>query len=230
MILLCSCAALVQHHPSQVLNGVKAGKPASVVVADIGMKPDMQRNIGCGVSYWLPNWFYLADPDRKPIFISHYIAKSFSEDLGLIGYQAKLSAANEQTGKAISTEEAIQQAKSANVDYLVTTKVTAARTNYWGFLLIPFFQPVWTKLGMDVKVYDFRNNATVQDFSTYHKETEWYFAKVTILDAIFDAAIFGRHWHRHAWGETVIPKGIALTAIKFNDILNAKPVASVTAK
>lgn len=229
-ILLSSCAVSVQHHPSRILEGVKAGKPATVLVADVGMQPDRQRNIGCGVSYWLPNWFFLADAQNRPIVISNYVAKGLCEDLDKMGYQAKMSGTCEQTGKAVGPDEALQQAKAAKVDYLVTTKVTDGRTNYWGFLVIPFFQPVWTRIGMDVKVYDLGDNAKVQEFSTYHKSTEWYFGKVMVFDAIFDAALWGRHWQRHAWGQSVVPKGIAISAIKVNDSLNAKPTTLAAAK
>jgi len=40
---------------------------------------------------------------------------------------------------------------------------------------------------------------------------------VTILDAIFDAGLFGKHWHRTAWGKTVVSDALTETALKISE-------------
>ncbi len=59
-------------------------------------------------------------------------------------------------------------------------------------------------------------------FKTYRKETEWYFSKICIIDAIFDAGLFGQHWHSTAWGETVVSDALAETANKISEHIQSK--------
>jgi len=54
------------------------------------------------------------------------------------------------------------------------------------------------------------------------RKTEWYFAKVTIFDAIFDAGLFGKYWHRTAWGKTVVSDALAETAQKISEKVQSK--------
>ena len=123
---------------------------------------------------------------------------------------------------------AISAAKGVGFDYLVTTKVIEGKTNFWGFLIIPFFEPVWTRISLDVQIYDLNLASEKQSIpvQTYKKETEWCFAKITILDAIFDAGLFGKHWHGTAWGKTVISDAVAETAQKISENIQPKEVVA----
>ena len=113
-------------------------------------------------------------------------------------------------------------AKKEGMDYLVTTKVKEGKTNFWGFLIIPFFEPVWTRIGYDSQLIDTKSKKDIIPFQTNRKETEWYFAKITVLDAIFDAGLFGKHWHSTAWGETVVSDALAETAQKISEKIQSQ--------
>lgn len=218
LLLLSACGASLQHVPSQSLNGINVKKAVSIMVADIGdaridEPPD---RIGQGASYWLPISYYARDFEGNILPVSFYIAQSLSEDLGVLGYKTKV--ANDITTRTILTpEESIAIAKKEGMDYLVTTKVIDGKTNYWGFLFIPFFEPVWTRIRFETQIIDIKSKKDAISFETYFKETEWYFGKITIFDSIVDAGIFGGHWHRTAWGETVVSDALAETTKKISE-------------
>jgi hypothetical protein len=153
--------------------------------------------------------------------VSYYIAQSLNEDLNKIGYLSSLANKNREP---ISTEIATKAAQDANVDYLITSRVKDGKTNYWGFLIIPFFQPVWTKIGFDVDIIDIKNIMNKKTLNIYYEDTEWYFGKIIILDAIFDAGLFGPHWHGDAWGETVVSTALAQACEKIDSEIKPGPL------
>ena len=224
LFLFSACGTTLKHIPSQSLNGLTVEKSVNIMVADIGdarvgESPD---RIGQGVSYILPVSFYARDSEGKKMPVSHYIAQSLSEDLQKLGYNSKLANDN-NVRTPLTLKQAISTAKNEEIDYLVTTKVTDGKTNFWGFILIPFVEPVWTRIRYDCKIIDIKSETTKNiSFETTRKETEWYFAKVTIFDAIFDAGLFGKHWHRTAWGKTVVSDALAETALKISEEIQTK--------
>jgi hypothetical protein len=223
LLLLSACGATLKHVPSKSLNGITIQKPVSIMVADIGDERDDEpiARIGQGVSYWLPLSYYAYDEEGKELPVSYYIAQSLSADLGKLGYKTKL--ANDVTlRKPLSLDESIAIAKKEGMDYLVTTKVKDGKTNFWGFIIIPFFEPVWTRIGYDSQLIDTKTKKDAIPFQTNRKETEWYFAKITVLDAIFDAGLFGKHWHSTAWGETVVSDALAETAQKISEKIQSQ--------
>ncbi len=156
----------------------------------------------------MPVIFYSKNSDGNKLPVSFYIADSITKDLNQVGYQTTL--ANDKTAmKPMSAEDATFAANKAGADYLVTTKVTDGMTNFWGFLIIPFVEPVWTRIAFSVEIADLKAGKEGEAFHTSKKKTEWYFAKITILDAIFDAGIFGPMWHQSAWGKTVVSDALA---------------------
>jgi len=110
--------------------------------------------------------------------------------------------------------------KKTSADYLITSKVTHGKCNFWGYLLIPFFEPVKTRIGIETCIIDLQKPKKAKKIETFKKKTEWRFAKLTIFDAVFDAAIFGRRWHRKAWCETVVPDALAEAVAKISMELN----------
>lgn len=223
LLLLSACAANLKHVPSQSLNGKSIQKSVSIMVADIGDEriDEPSDRIGQGASYWLPISYYARDFNDNKLPVSFYIAQSLSEDLSKLGYKTKL--ANDINMRTpLSLDESIAIAKKEGMDYLVTTKVKDGKTNYWGFLIIPFFEPVWTRIGYDSQLINMQSEKDIISFQTYNKETEWYFAKITVFDAIYDAGLFGRHWHSTAWGETVVSDALAETAEKISDKIQSK--------
>lgn len=70
---------------------------------------------------------------------------------------------------------------------------------------------------MDSQLINIKDEKNILPIQTNHRETEWYFAKITIFDAIFDAGLFGKHWHDTAWGETVVSDALAETTIKISE-------------
>lgn len=227
LFFLSGCGVTLKHIPSQSINEINMKHAPKVMVADIGDQRtgESPDRIGQGVSYWLPISFYARDTEGKKLPVSYYIAESLNEDLSKIGFDTKL-ANDDNLRKPLTTEDAIAAAKGVGFDYLVTTKVIEGKTNFWGFLIIPFFEPVWTKISLDVQLYDLDIASEKQSIplQTYKKETEWYFAKITILDAIFDAGLFGKHWHGTAWGKTVISDAVAETAQKISENIQSKEV------
>jgi len=225
LFLLSACGVTLKHVPSQNLNGIVIQKPLSIMVSDIGDAREgygeYPDRIGQGVSYWLPVIFDAKDDKGKLLPVSYYIAQSLSEDLRKIGYSTKLA---NDTGKRtpLTLAESIAAAKEQRMDYLVTTKVKVGKTGFWGFLFIPFVEPVWTKIGYDYQLIDMKSENDIIPLKTYRKKTEWYFAKITILDAIYDAGIFGRYWHRTAWGKTVVSDALAETAQKISEKVQSK--------
>ncbi len=213
-----ACGVALKHIPSQNLNDLTAKRSSKIIVADIGdaridESPD---RIGQGVSYWLPVSFYARDEQEKELPVSFYIADSLREDLGKIGYNARL--ANDiQSRTPLSLEEAKIAAKKQNMDYLITTKLIDGKTNFWGFIIIPFVEPIWTRLELECQIINLKNKNDVVPIKTYKKEIEWYFAKITILDAVFDAGLFGKIWHQTAWGKTVISEALAQTAKQISE-------------
>ena len=223
VFLLSACGVTLKHVSSQSLNGMTVQKPLSIMVADIGDERygEYPDRIGQGVSYWFPVIFDATDDNGKVLPVSYYIAQSLSEDLRKIGYNTKL--ANDIDKRTpLTLDESIAAAKEERMDYLVTTKVKDGKTNFWGFLFIPFVEPVWTRIGYDSQLIDMKAEKDIIPLKTYHKETEWYFAKVTIFDAIFDAGLFGKHWHRTAWGETVVSDALAETTQKISEKIQSK--------
>jgi hypothetical protein len=223
LLLLSACAANIKHVPSQSLNGKSIQKSVSIMVADIGDERinEPSDRIGQGASYWLPISYYARDSKDNKLPVSFYIAQSLSEDLSKLGYKTKM--ANDINMRTpLSLDESIAIAKKEGVDYLVTTKVKDGKTNYWGFLIIPFIEPVWTRIGYDSQLINMQSEKDVIPFQTYNKEVEWYFAKITVFDAIYDAGLFGRHWHSKAWGETVVSDALAETAQKISEKIQSK--------
>ncbi len=222
LLMLNACSVALQHTPSHNLTALDKSKSTSIMVADIGDSRDGESpdRIGQGVSYWLPVSFYARDAAGQSLPVSHYIARSICEDLGKIGYDTKM--ANENSRSPIFEDQALKAAKDAGAEYLVMTKVTDGKTNFWGFIIIPFVQPVWTRIGINSQLIDVNNEKGVTPITTFNKKTEWYFAKITIFDAIFDAGIFGRNWHRTAWGETVISDALAEASQKISTEIQSK--------
>ncbi len=214
VLLLSGCMATLTHTPSEILNGQTVSHPAKIMVADIGDERvgESYNRIGQGVSYWLPLSYYARDPKGQPLPVSFYFAQSLGLDLRKLGYETFL-ANNEDTRRPVTVNEARIAAKNAGADFLVTTKVNDAKTNFWGFIIIPFFQPVWTRIDIDTQLMDMHSESGGLSQNIRHKETEWYFGKITIIDAIYDAPIFGRHWHQEAWGKTVISDALAKAAL-----------------
>jgi hypothetical protein len=208
-LLASGCQTTLQHYPSARLSGMRVSQPKSVMVADIGdSRGGAGHAIAFGVSYWLPIGYYANEADTgAPYRVSAYIAKSLSEDLAQVGLDAKL--ANRQP-EPMEREEALRVARERGVDYLVTTRVVAGRTNYWGFLIIPFVEPVWTRIAVDLEITDLKAaNREPVDVRVSRKKTEWRFGKIFIGDSVFDAPIFGRYWCRNAWGKTVVSEALA---------------------
>ncbi len=223
VFMVTACGTTLRHVPSQSLNGMAIQKPASVMVADlgdvrIGESPD---RVGQGVSYWLPSSYYARDSEGKKLSVSYYIAQSLCEDLGRLGYRVRM--ANEDGVRAsLSLDEAVAIAKKSGVDYLVTTKVNDGKTNYWGFLIIPFVEPVWTRIDFDSQLIDLKTEKGNASFRANRSKTEWYFGKILVLDSIFDAGIFGGHWVSTAWGNTVVPAALAETAQQISAKIQAQ--------
>ena len=223
--LLSACGVTLKHVSSQNLNGIVIQKPLSIMVSDIGDEREgygeYPDRIGQGVSYWLPVIFDARDDNGKVLPVSYYIAQSLSEDLGKIGYNTKL--ANDTDKRTpLTLDESIAAAKQQRMDYLVTTKVKVGKTGFWGFLFIPFVEPVWTRIEYDSQLIDMRPEKDIVPLQTKRRKTEWYFAKVTIFDAIFDAGLFGKYWHSTAWGKTVVSDALAGTAQKISEKVQSK--------
>lgn len=219
MLLFCfACGVPLKHIPSQNLNDISIKRPVKIMVADIGdaridESPD---RIGQGASYWLPISFYARDAEGKELPVSYYIANSLTEDLAKIGYKASLANAPDSR-LPLSIEEARSAANKKGMDYLVTTKVIEGKTNFWGFIIIPFAEPVWTRLELECQVINLKKNTAITPVKTSKKKTEWYFAKITIFDAVFDAGLFGPMWHQTAWGKTVISDALGETAKQISE-------------
>jgi len=223
LILLSACGATLIHIPSKTLDGITIQKPLGIIIADIGDIRDEESpdRIGQGVSYWLPVSYYAKDKEWKKLPVSYYIAQSLGEDLAKLGYKTKL--ANDVTTRTpLSLERSIAIAKKEGMDYLVTTQVKDGKTNFWGFLLIPFIEPVWTRIGYYSQLIDTKAEKVIIPFQIYREVTEWYFAKLTIFDAIFDAGLFGGHWHSTAWGETIVSDALAETAQKISEKIQSQ--------
>ena len=201
------CAATLKHVPSSEISAIKVTAPApKLVVADVGDERGVApERIGSGVSYWFPYRFTARDA-AGALPVSYFIADSMHQDLNHVGYSATLV---NRERKPVTVDDALAAGKAAGADYVVTTKVTKGATHFWGFLFIPFFEPVWTRIGFEVGLIDMKTTGAPVTFQTYGKGTEWRFAKVTLFDAVFDAAIFGRRWHSRPWGETVVPDALA---------------------
>lgn len=174
-----------------------------------------------GASFWLPLSFYAYDHSGKELPVSYYISKSLSEDLTRIGYNAKLANSDEKR-TSLTEDEALVIANEENADYLVTVKVREGKTNFWGFVIIPFFEPVWTRISLECKILETGRKKGESEFQTQKKETEWYFGKITIFDALFDAGLFGKHWHETAWGKTVISDALAEAAKKISEKIESE--------
>jgi len=39
---------------------------------------------------------------------------------------------------------------------------------------------------------------------------------------MFDAGLFGKHWHSTAWGETVVSDALAGTTLKINEMIQSR--------
>jgi len=225
LFFLSGCGVTLKHISSQSINEINMKYAPKVMIADIGDQREGESpdRIGQGVSYWLPVSFYARDAEGKKLPVSYYIAESLNKDLSKIGFDSKL-ANDDNSREPLTTEDAILAAKEMGFDYLVTTKVVEGKTNFWGFFIIPFMEPVWTRISLDVQLYNLELTPEKQSttLQTIKKETEWYFAKITILDAIFDAGLFGKHWHETAWGETVISDAVAETAHKISENIRSK--------
>jgi hypothetical protein len=218
MCFFCfACGVSLKHIPSQHLNDVTVKRSVKVMVADIGdarieESPD---RIGQGVSYWLPVSFYARDEKGEILPVSYYLASSLKEDLGKVGYKAYL-ANDVQSRLPMDIDKAKRAARKQKMDYLITTKVVEGKTNFWGFIVIQFAEPVWTRIELECELINMRNNKTIP-IKTVKKEIEWYFGKITILDAVYDAGLFGKTWHQTAWGKTVISDALAEAAQKFSE-------------
>lgn len=206
VVVAGGCATTLRHTPSAALNGVKASRPAKIMVADIGdVRGAGPAVIGFGFSYWLPITYSAEDESGAPLPVSHYLARSLSEDLAKVGYQSTLA---NQNRFPMTPEQATGAARKAAVDYLATLRVVDAKTNFWGYLFIPFVEPVKTRYNLDVDLADMTTSKH-HSIRAQGKKTQWFFAKVTIFDAIFDAGIFGGWWHRTVWGKTVMSDALA---------------------
>jgi len=210
--LIFACSPVLQHTPSHKLNNFSVQKSARIFVADIGDNRwnTLSNKIGSGFSFWLPAHFSAKKDSGKSLPISYYIAESLCKDLHKVGYNSSLMN-NNKTLSPCTYEDAIESAKKEGADYLVTTSIFEGKTKFWGFIIIPFFQPVWTRIGYDYKLIAMDKEETILENKIYRKDTEWYFAKIAILDSIFDAAIFGSHWCKTAWGKTVVSDALAET-------------------
>lgn len=206
--LSTGCSVTLKHTPSKSLDSVKLAAPAKkILVVDIGdSRQEEKSTVGYGFSYWLPITYWSSDDRGTEVPVSFYLASSLNDDLKKVGYA---SIFGNQKREPMAIDDAKKAARDIDADYLITTKVKDAKTNYWGYIIIPFFQPVWTRVGLNVEIHDMRTGQTKKTLNIQHKETEWYFGKILILDAIFDAGIFGSHWHRVAWGETVVSDALA---------------------
>jgi hypothetical protein len=207
LILLGSgCVATVRHVPSPELSSMKTSVPAKLVVADVGDNRDeVPDRIGTGASFWFPYRFSAGD-EKGSLPVSFFVADSMNHDLSQVGFASTL--ANSER-KPISVDQAIAAGKAAGADYVVSTMVTDGKTHFWGFLIIPFMEPVWTSIGFDVTLIDLTSVKPNRTFHVSRSATEWRFAKVTIFDAVFDAAIFGRRWNSTPWSETVVSDALA---------------------
>jgi hypothetical protein len=216
--VLSACGIYLNHIPSPMLESIKIKKPVSIMVADVGdlRYGEYPNRVGQGVSFWLPLSFYAYDSSGRYLPVSYYISKSLSEDLTKIGYNAKLANPDEKR-IPLTPDEALAIAERENTDYLITVKTKEGKTNFWGFLIIPFAEPVWTKIAMECKLFEMGRRKGESEFETQRKKTEWYFGKITILDAIFDAGLFGKYWHETAWGKTVVSDALAEAAQKISE-------------
>jgi len=211
--LLSACGLSVAHIPSPNLGEIQTEKSAKIIVSDIGdlREGESPDRIGQGVSYWLPVSYYARDEQSRSLPVSFYIARSLSEDLRKMGYDVEFI--NDDTSRMpLSMEHSSVVAKERQADYLVMVKLKEGKTNFWGFLAIPFFEPVWTRVEYDSQLIKLDNDVDLGVVSTKRRETEWYFGKITVFDALFDAGLFGRRWHRVAWGSTVVSEALAETA------------------
>jgi len=231
LLIITGCTTSVSHvtHESLIPEKDSAKNKNCILVADIGDTRDNgaedKDKIGFGFSYWLPIGYNLRDSDDKTLYASHFIANSIVSDLKYLGYDATLL--NQKVNTAFEFDSALAKAKESQCSYLVTSNLIDAKTNYWGFILIPFMEPVWTRLGLDLQVVNLKQDTPPDKINVVHDDTEWYFGKITIFDAIFDAGLFGGHWVRTAWGETVVPEGIAKGVLEVHKKIN---VAANTAK
>ncbi len=231
VLLLSGCMATLTHTPSEILNDQTVGRSAKIMVADIGDERigETPDRIGQGVSYWLPLSYYARDPKGEPLPVSFYFAQSLGLDLRKLGYETFL-ANNEDTRRPVTVDEARNAAKNAGADFLVTTKVNEAKTNFWGFIIIPFFQPVWTRVDIDAQLIDMHSESGGLSQKIRHKDTEWYFGKITLIDAIYDAPLFGRHWHQDAWGKTVMSDALAKAALDISKNIQSQSGATLSSK
>jgi hypothetical protein len=219
--ILSGCSTSVKHVSHESLMAIKdtPKNKNCILVADLGDKRDDDEDkAGSGVSYWLPVGYNLEDENGKKLHVSQFIADSITMDLQHIGYDAKML--NNVRNRPLTVEEALSKSKTTQCQYLVTSTVKDAKSNYWGFLVIPFFEPVWTRLEVDAQLYDLKNSIPPKSINMSNSDTEWYFGKLLALDAVFDAGLFGRHWVSSAWGETVIPEGVAKGVIEIHKVVN----------
>jgi len=223
---LSACTAAITHIPSSDLQDLKLQPPPRVVVADIGDARESEEPtaIAQGFSEWVPIIYYATDKEGKDLPISFYIARSLSEDLRRLGYLSAL--ANDQNErKPVTVESAMDIAREQGADYLVTTKVTDGKTNFWGFLIIPFMEPVWTRIGFDAQLYDVKTGTSLSPEHAFREDTEWYFGKITITDSVIDAGLFGESWINSVWGKTAVSSVLAETAKKVSSEILARQTA-----
>ncbi len=220
---LPACTVAISHVPSSELQDLKLQQPPRIIVADIG---DVRENeepnaIGQGFSEWIPLIYYATDKEGKNLPVSFYIAESLSEDLHKLGYGTAL--ANDPNGrKPVTADDALAAARNQGADYLVTTKITDGKTNFWGFLLIPFMEPVWSRIGYDVQLYNVKAGTAGASEHAFQKDTEWYFGKITITDSVIDAPLFGPRWIESVWGKTLVSAALADTAKKISAEIEAR--------
>ncbi len=192
-------------------------------MADLGDARDEDpESLGSGVSFWLPTYCSAKDDQGIELPVSNFVADSLNQDLNRVGYSSTLATKglNRMAHAPLTLPEATAAAKAAGADYLITTQLLVGKTHWWGFLLIPFFQPVWTSIEMEIGITEMKGTAEMVTFHVANKDTEWNFGKVLILDSVFDAAIFARRWERRAWGRTVVPDALADAVIGIADELN----------
>ncbi len=226
IISLSACTAAITHVPSSDLQDLKLQQPPRVVVADIGdvRESEEPTAVAQGFSEWIPVIYYATDTEGKDLPISFYIARSLGEDLRRLGYLTTL-ANDPNERKPVTAESAMDIAKAQGADYLVTTKVTDGKTNFWGFLIIPFMEPVWTRIGYDAQLYDVKTGASLSPDHTFREEREWYFGKITITDSVIDAGLFGESWINSVWGKTTVSGALAETAKKVSSEILARQAA-----
>ncbi len=213
------CSTVLTHTPSEKLKFARGTKPIKLAVANIGdMRPEAPNAIGFGISFWLPQAFWAKDAAGNKLPVAHFVANSLKQDLTHVGYRSMLVNKNYQP---LSAKQAMSAAKKSGTDYLITSKVTHGKSNFWGYLLIPFVEPVKTRIGLEICIIDLNALVPNKKFKVYREGRDWNFAKITIFDAVFDAAFFGRYWHRKAWGETVVPDALADVTLKI--ISETKP-------